>query len=220
MRCGLIPTGSRLPGAICAVCEDYPPDMDRVVVGTDFVPPWSGLIASLKFRQQPASALPLVDMLVAAILAPCAGANASHMPDLIVPIPLARTRWQERGFNQAWWLAQQTATRLGLANRLHPHTLLRRHDTGRLMSMRASERVARIHGAFEVAACGRHRVEGQHVAIVDDVMTTGATANEASRCLLDAGAASVTGWFAARTPAPQRLERDHRQDSNQRSSCG
>lgn len=177
--------------------------MDAVIVGTDFAPPWSGLISGLKFRQQPASALPLVDMLVDGILAANRTQLAHPTPDLIVPIPLAPNRWQERGFNQAWWLAQQVAGQLKLTNRLHANTLLRQHDTGRLMSMKAGDRLGRIHGAFTIAAEERHRVEGQHVVIVDDVMTTGATANEASRCLLDAGAASVTGWFATRTPAPK-----------------
>ena len=209
-RCGLRLTDEAL-GPDCPRCEDYPPEMDRAIVGVDFEPPWSEQIGALKFQQQPAAAVSL-----ARILAKAVRAQGMPAPDLIVPVPLSRARWQERGFNQAWVLAQLTSQELGWSQRLHPHTLERRIDTGRIMRMHADERARRIRQAFRVRPDALHRVEGQHVVLVDDVMTTGATANEATRTLLAAGAASVTGWFAARTPerrttAPQRAEtRPHR----------
>ncbi|MDE2593708.1 MAG: ComF family protein [Burkholderiales bacterium] len=187
----------------CSQCEDYPPEMDQVVVAVDFVQPWSDLIGELKFQDTPAVAHTLTRLLAQAVWQ-AARQHKHPTPDLIVPIPLSDHRWHERGYNQAWLLAQGVSRQLGWGSRLRPHTLVRQHDTGRLMSMLADERERRIKQAFRVCADKRHQVEGQHVVMVDDVMTTGATANEAARTLLAAGAASVTGWFAARTPTRSR----------------
>lgn len=197
-RCGL-----RLKGntqhAICGQCEDYPPEMDQVIVAMDFVAPWSDLISQLKFRDSPALASTLANQLAQSV-----SRQTQLTPDLIVPIPLSKHRWQERGYNQAWLLAQRVADQMAWRNRLSHDTLERQRETGRLMSMQADERVQRIKQAFVIRPEKRHQVEGQHVVIVDDVMTTGATANEATRTLLKAGAASVTAWFVARTPAPTK----------------
>jgi predicted amidophosphoribosyltransferase len=70
------------------------------------------------------------------------------------------------------------------------------------MSLDAQARQQQIQGAFDVPDTGLSTMLGRHVALVDDVLTTGATLNEAARCLLDAGAASVSAWAVARTPAP------------------
>lgn len=204
-RCGLHLSDAAL-GATCQVCEDYPPEMDSVVVGVDFVPPWSGMIGALKFRSDVALARVLIPPLAQAIRQ--ADPTGRQAPDLIIPIPLSAKRWQERGYNQAWLLAQRLAHECGWLNRLHHGTLIRRQETGRLMHMQRDQREARIRHAFEVPTEQAHRVQGQHVVLVDDVMTTGATANEAARTLLQAGAASVRGWFAARTPAPEIGQRD------------
>lgn len=198
-RCGLTLARPNLD-SVCTQCEDYPPEMDQVVVAVDFAAPWSDLIGELKFQQAPAAARMLAQLLTQAVRQSVAQ-HGHPTPDLILPIPLSATRWQERGYNQAWLLAQAVSRALGWQSRLCHDTLVRRHDTGRLMSMHADDRVRRIRQAFAVHASKRHQVEGQHVVLVDDVMTTGATANEAARTLLEAGAASVNGWFAARTPA-------------------
>lgn len=201
-RCGLglLPNGK---SQICSACQDYPPEMDQVITAVDFAPPWSDVIGSLKFGATPAMARTLSSLMADAVRR-----ESWVTPDLIVPIPLSAQRWKERGYNQAWLLARQVATELGWTNRLHHHTLVRQRETGRLMAMQSDERQRSILHAFAVAPDQAYRVRGQHIALVDDVMTTGATANEAARTLLQAGAASVTGWFAARTPAPKvKLDR-------------
>ncbi|HET8871647.1 MAG TPA: phosphoribosyltransferase family protein [Aquabacterium sp.] len=202
LRCGLRLSADSLE-RICSSCLDYPPELDNVVVGVDFVPPWSEMVSALKFRADLAAAQVLADKLSQAVLATL-DSTVLPYPDLIVPIPLSVSRWHERGYNQAWLLAQRVATNLGWKNRLHHATLIRNGDTGRLMQMKRDEREARIRGAFSVDSAQAHRVRGQHVVLVDDVMTTGATANAAARALYRAGAASVTGWFATRTPAPRQ----------------
>lgn len=197
-RCGLR-LGPHDKHSVCAACEDYPPELDQVITAVDFAPPWSDVIGSLKFGATPALALSLSRLLTDAVRH-----HSQIIPDLIVPIPLSQQRWKERGYNQAWLLAQQAAQALGWRNRLSHDTLIRQRETGRLMAMQSDERQQSILHAFAIAPAQAYRVRGQHVALVDDVMTTGATANEAARTLMAAGAASVTGWFAARTPAPQK----------------
>lgn len=197
-RCGLrIEPGKT--ESVCSACQDYPPELDQVITAVDFAPPWSDVIGSLKFGSTPAMAHTL-----AMLLAETVRQQSWVTPDLIVPIPLSTQRWKERGYNQAWLLAQQVAHKLNWTNRLSHSTLLRQRETGRLMAMQSDERQRSIQNAFAVSPEQSYRVVGQHIALVDDVMTTGATANEAARTLLAAGAASVTGWFAARTPAPAK----------------
>jgi predicted amidophosphoribosyltransferase len=75
-------------------------------------------------------------------------------------------------------------------------------DTAHLADLPRAQRAARIRGAFGIAPGQAHRLQGRRVALVDDVMTTGATAAEAARVLLSAGASEVHVWVLARTPAP------------------
>ena len=81
--------------------------------------------------------------------------------------------------------------------------LLRLRDSPHQSSLKPGERAANVRGAFAVEPLRRAELKGRDVALVDDVMTTGATADEAARVLLQAGAASVRVWVVARTPAPQ-----------------
>ncbi len=107
--------------------------------------------------------------------------------DLVVPIPLHRGRRRSRGYNQAELLARQIALASGLpfdaaaARRTRATKPLAR-------SMNRDERRAIVAGAFSAV---RERVEGRHIVLVDDVVTTGATLDACARALLDAGAASV-----------------------------
>lgn len=124
-------------------------------------------------------------------------AGQHPMPDLLVPVPLHwRKRWR-RGVNQAELLCRQLQ-RGGLVAPVNTH-LVRRHRSTRAQSaLDAGERRANVAGAFTV----RGRCDNLDIAIVDDVLTTGATAASLSRALLDAGAASVRVWCLARTPPP------------------
>lgn len=196
-RCGLsLGEGESITG-VCSACVDYPPELDQCIVATDFGLPWSDLISRLKFQATPAMARTLSKLMATAVKE-----AQGDSPDLIVPIPLSRQRWRERGYNQSWLLAQGVARSMTWSNRLCSQTLARVKHTERLMGMQADERRQHIRGAFQVDQAFSHKVAGQHVVIVDDVMTTGATINEAARVMWAAGAASVTGWFLARTPAP------------------
>ncbi len=116
-------------------------------------------------------------------------------PDLLVPVPLHPRRLAERGYNQSLLLARGLAGLPGLG--LDPAALARVRDTPPQARLAGAERRDNLRGAF---AADRGRVAGRGVVLVDDVMTTGGTLEEASLALLRAGARSVDVLVLARTP--------------------
>ena len=119
--------------------------------------------------------------------------------DALVPIPLSGPRLAERGFNQSLQLARgMRAHAPGTCPPIRTDWLLRVRDTARQSSLPRAQRQKNLRGAFSVPA--PDRVAGQHLALVDDVMTSGNTLNEAAQTLLAAGAASVMALVVARTP--------------------
>jgi len=120
-------------------------------------------------------------------------------PDLLVAPPLAAQRLRDRGFNQSVELARVVGRSLGV--RHEPAGLRRARATAPQAGLGRRARQANLRGAF---AC-RRSFQGLHVAIVDDVMTTGATAHTLARVLKAAGAARVSAWTVARAPdVPRR----------------
>ena len=113
-------------------------------------------------------------------------------------MPLSAPRLQERGFNQAWELARRLGHLLGLATAVD--LLQRPVDTAHQLDLSLQDRARNLRGAFMVTPGRQHMVAGRRLALVDDVMTTGATLREATRALMQAGAASVDVWAVARTP--------------------
>ncbi len=177
--------------AECAGCLREPPPYRQACAAVDYAFPWSRLIGAFKFRAALDLASPLAGLVAAAV-----ARQGTRSADLVLPVPLSPERLRERGMNQAWELARRLGATLDLE--AQPHALLRLVDTVHLAALPRAERAARIRGAFAVAPAAALR--GRHVALVDDVMTSGATVAEASRTLLAAGAASVQVWVVARTP--------------------
>ncbi|WP_235801892.1 ComF family protein [Halopseudomonas pelagia] len=118
------------------------------------------------------------------------------LPDALIPMPLHRKRQAQRGFNQALELARPMARTLGCP--MLSATLKRVQATHTQQGLTAQQRKHNLRGAFECSA--PEKVTGLHLALIDDVLTTGATADEASYTLLKAGAQSVSIWCVARTP--------------------
>lgn len=192
LRCAL-----PLPGraGVCGGCLRSPPPFVAAVAAVDYAFPWNGLIASLKFREALAHAGPLAQLLGDALLhRPADGVHA--MPDLVVPVPLAVQRLRRRGHNQAWELARRVARRWHLPARTD--VLARVRDALPQMDLPRAQRLLNLQGAFVVLHGSRSLVAGRRIALVDDVMTTGATAAEAARTLLRNGAAEVQVWVLAR----------------------
>jgi ComF family protein len=121
---------------------------------------------------------------------------ASPRPDFIVSPPSTRERLATRGFDPARVIARHVARRVGA--RLDTRVLRRRRETAHQPGLGREARQRNLREAFEC----RVPLPGAHVAIVDDVMTTGATAEAVARALRCAGAARIEVWVVARTPEP------------------
>ncbi|MFT3664714.1 ComF family protein [Piscinibacter sp.] len=185
-RCAIaVPAGQPL----CGACLREPPPFERTFAALDYAEPWSGLIRRFKFHGHSELASVFAGLLREAV-------RDAPVPDLVLPAPLSATRLRERGFNQSWELAR----RLGAP--ADAHLLLRMRDTPHQAELPLDRRAANVRGAFALEPLRLREVEGQRIAIVDDVLTSGATAAEMARTLLAGGAAGVQLWVLARTPAP------------------
>jgi ComF family protein len=119
--------------------------------------------------------------------------SASALPECIVPVPLHRQRLLERGFNQSAEIARHAAPRLGM--KVQPHLLHRVRATPAQSGLDAAARARNLDHAFGV---DRERPVPRHVALLDDVLTTGSTAEAATRALKSAGCERVELWVCAR----------------------
>ena len=194
-RCRACAIGVHVGIALCGACVLSSPPYTRTLAAVDYAFPWSSLVAAFKFR----AALDLAPAL-ASLLADAVRRSDAPRPAWLLPVPLSAERLAERGMNQAWELARRVGAALAIDAR--GDVLRRLIDTPHLADLPREQRAARIRGAFGIAPGRSQLLRGQSVALVDDVMTSGATAAEAARVLLAAGAIEVQVWVVARTPAP------------------
>ena len=182
-------------GLLCGHCQQTPPAFSQVVTPFRYAFPLDSLIPAFKYQHKLTYGRLLACLLQQAIVHHYQE-HEQALPELVIPLPLHRARQAQRGYNQALELARPIARQLGVT--LDRRILLRQRATAAQQGLDAQARRQNLQGAF---VC-RHpqRLTGKHVALVDDVVTTGTTANEASRTLLAAGAASVSIWCVARTP--------------------
>ncbi len=183
-RCGL-PLPAQ-PGKVCGACLKNPPLFDGTVAGLKYQFPVDQLVCRFKYKRNLACGQALGRVLLEAIQN-----RGGPLPQAVVPVPLHRSRLFTRTFNQAHMLARQLSRSLEIPV---CHALLTRTRRTRAQSgLDSSQRRKNVRDAFD---CRRHGLK--HVAIVDDVMTTGRTLEECTRSLKRAGAESVTAWVAAR----------------------
>lgn len=122
---------------------------------------------------------------------------------ILVPVPLHRTRLWQRGFNQSALVAKELARRLDL--KAHPLVLRRRKRTPPLKGMNSLQRRRTVAGAFKVA--DKAAIAGRTVILIDDILTTGSTAEACARALQRAGARRVELITWARVVRPSQLMR-------------
>jgi ComF family protein len=196
-RCG-VPFAAAGQGGrrgLCPSCEADPPRFRQARAALRYDAQGRRLILPFKHADRPE---------VAAVLAPHmarAGAALLARAELLVPVPLHRARLFRRRYNQAALLAQA----LGRLSRVPAavDALVRVRATEALGEKSASERAAAVRDAFAVRRSRAAAVTGRRVLLIDDVMTSGATANACAIALLDAGAACVDVLVAARVPDPR-----------------
>jgi ComF family protein len=185
-RCG-VPEATPAAGGACGPCLREGPAYDWARAGARYAGVAREALHAFKFRGRRRLARPLA----ALVLEQC-GADIPGDVDALVPVPLAAARERERGFNQATLLAAALAPALGAAVR--PRWLGRTRATRPQSELDGTARRDNVRGAFAASP----RVAGRHAVVVDDVLTTGATASECARALRAAGAARVGVLAVAR----------------------
>lgn len=175
-----------LDGLLCGRCVKKMPAFDDSVAAFDYGFPVDVLIQQYKYSQQLALGPWLAEHLLVRL-------SGMPLPEAALAMPLSHARLRKRGFNQSLEIAKPLCRALGLV--LLPHACERIRDTESQTTLPWKERSKNVRGAF---AC-RENLAGKHVAIIDDVMTSGASVNELAKTLKKSGAARVSAWVIART---------------------
>lgn len=170
---------------VCGRCLANPPGFDATLAALAYAFPANALVKALKFESQFALAGLLAQRLARAI-------EGSESVDVMVPVPLHARRLAERGYNQSVEIARALAARIGTP--LAAGGCERLRDTPSQTELPLDARQRNMHGAF---ACSLP-LSGRRVALVDDVMTTGATLDALAHAVKRAGAERVVNWVVAR----------------------
>ena len=184
-----------MAGGECMPCRLVPPEFARAVAFANYDEETRELLHLLKFNGMQAVAEHVLGEAMAAAILKLESQAASDL--VVVPVPLFGARQRSRGFNQAELLARAGAKRLGTARpdwklELKPNALKRVKDTRAQFALAPHVRRQNLRGAFRIVDA--EAIREREVLLIDDIMTTGATARECARVLLRAGAARV--WVA------------------------
>ena len=171
----------------CGLCLKKPPAFDRSLSLFSYEKEAVTLIHQLKFNEKLANSRLLGNMLADAI-----EKKAVELPDVILPVPLYKKRLKQRGFNQSIELARPVANAFSIP--LDLQSVSRVRDTQSQTGLDKKQRRQNIRAAFEIV----EPLSAQHVAVVDDVVTTTSTVNELARLLKRAGVRRVDVWSIAR----------------------
>jgi ComF family protein len=183
-------------GLTCGECLLEPPAFEQVVVPWLYGFPVDSLITRFKHNPKWPFGHLLADVL---------GQYLQHRfeedvprPEALLPVPMAKQRLRQRGFNQAAMLARWLGKSLDLP--CEEQVLRRLQNTSAQQDLDAKARKRNLLQAFSLNPDAQ--VKGRHLALIDDVLTTGATAQALARLLMNAGAARVDVYCLARTPKP------------------
>ena len=175
------------PG-ICGQCQQQSPSFDDIAAPLFYETPVDKMLCALKYRQQLSFAGTAAGVIVDTVLA-----RGQKKPDLLCAVPMTRRALRRRGLNQSAFIAQLASRALGIPVNI---SLLKKvRDTDQQSTLSARKRRKNLIKAFYCT----QRLDGRHIVLIDDILTTGATASEISRTLKVAGAARVDIWVCART---------------------
>lgn len=184
-----LPVPHRQSGG-CGACLVHPPPFDATVAAFTYAFPIDRLVHAFKYRGR----LALAEWFATALLA-AVDASGPAAPDVLIALPLSPARQRERGYNQAAEIARCIAAIRGVP--LVADGVRRIRSTPPQAALAWSARARNVRGAFRCDV----ELAGLNIAVVDDVMTTGASLAEFAATLRAAGAMSVQNWIVARTLA-------------------
>lgn len=174
-------------GHVCGRCLRLAPPQDAAYAGFVYAFPIRQLVTGFKYERRLDQGRVLAELFMARL-----AASSPRRPDVLIPVPLHATRLRERGFNQSLELARVLSRDMGVPTA--PDRVQRIRATSAQAGLSLAQRRRNMRGVFVAKA----DVSGAHVAVVDDVMTTGSTTGEMVRSLKAAGAARVDLWVLAR----------------------
>lgn len=187
-RCAAPDATRDAQGMLCGACQKDPPAFVATHAAFRYAAPIDKLIQDLKYHRR----LELSRVL-GIYLADYLEQNEQNRPDMIMPVPLHSTRLRERGYNQALEIARFVGARFRLP--LSTTDVQRIRATLPQTELSREQRRKNMRGAFRA----KRPFTGLRIAIIDDVMTSGHTADALARCLTENGAAEVRVWVLART---------------------
>lgn len=173
----------------CGACLKNPPTFDATFAVCDYVAPLDRLVLALKFGHHLAVAQAMANLM--------ANVFIEQLPDVLIAVPLSRQRLAQRGFNQALEVAKPLAKKW--ERPIHTNLLSRVRDTKAQAMLHPNQRQENILHAFSFNEDYADKIRGQHIGVVDDVMTTGATLDEVARCLKKHGASKISNLVFSRT---------------------
>ena len=176
---------------ICGRCRKKPPAQDALWAAFDYRFPLDAVLKAYKYQQRMPQGRVLRDLFLDAVVQAVAE-NRLTAPDLLAPVPLHPSKLRCRGFNQSLELARPVARTLDTA--LRPRLLIRTRATESQASLPRESRAKNVRAAFQC----REPVDGKHVVVIDDVVTTGNTVNEIAKELRKAGATRIEIWTLSR----------------------
>lgn len=189
IQCG-VPLPEEADTPFCGACLFTPPPFEHTVALFHYQSPLDRLITGLKFHNR----------LINSRILGCLMAEQLHLhlqnhakPELIIPVPLHKSRLRKRGFNQALEIARYISTQLHI--KVRPSLCQRKRHTQPQSQLPATLRRNNVKGAFSI----RKSLQVKHVAIVDDVVTTGNTITELAKVLKQNGVEIIEVWCVART---------------------
>lgn len=178
----------------CGACLSDPPHFDRTIIACDYQAPYEHIPLALKFGHQLAMASFCADRLFQVWKS---STETDDLPDFFCPVPLGSQRLSERGFNQSIEIARPLAQLC--RSQFALHFLFRQRETKAQSQLKLVDRQRNVKAAFALQPNARIQLQAQHIAVVDDVMTTGSTLNEIAYLLKKNGARKITNFVFART---------------------
>jgi ComF family protein len=176
-------------GQLCGQCLQTSPDFDLTLAIFNYDDPVAWMIKRLKFHGDL-----IYGRLLGNLMADVLPRKENFCrPDVVIPVPLHKKRLKDRGYNQSFELAKVIGERLEIP--LNTKGSVRRVATVEQSGLTSKQRRKNVVNAFEI----KEDFSGQHVVLLDDVMTTGTTVNELAKQLKRAGAAGVNVWVCARS---------------------